>query len=387
VSLSNFEAEITNSFVTFYDQVKQVPVSQFDSGSTEHEIRRKRLFASLGVSPNTVKGSRILEIGPGGGSNAEIILRWLPEKLTLLDGSLTAISQLQSRFQDEKVEIILGDFLTNLPNEFFDIIIAEGCVPGQKNPSRLVSSLSQRLAVNGQLIITTQTSISLLSEILRRIIAIVLIDKKQDKFEENISVLSEYFKPSLNSLEGMSRPVRDWVIDVLIHPWEVGNHLFSPIDALAAVGKDFDIIATRPNTFLNQEWYKTDVKEKSVMTEGIEKNFQIESCLLLDYRQSEWAGEGFDKDQADLLQSLCNAVYKLHCTTQVYDSTHVFELLDLLNRILETIEGNFPSAHESLKDFALNFERFVEFPQKQYFSSFHNWFGRGQQYLSLMRLK
>lgn len=384
--MQNSDQDQTNSFVGFYDQVQQVPVSQFDSGSATHKIRRLRLLTSLGISPSTIKGSKILEIGPGGGDNAEVVLSWLPKKLSLVDGSKTAISQLKSRFHQHEVEIIHGDFLKCLPNEQYDLIIAEGCVPGQKNPKSLVAALCERLALNGQLVITTQTSESLLSEILRRIVAKYLMERA-DSFEEKVSLLSDFFGPSLWSLAGMSRPVEDWVIDVLVHPWELGNHVFSPKDAIEATGFDIELIATRPQIFINDYWYKNDIGRESLVTRSFKDGVEHETYKFLDYRQTQQNSGTLTPQEAKKLSTACQNIYNLHTKYTIDNQIHATELINELELILKIINTTFPLTCASLEDFIKNFRKLFENPTVDPFSQFHLWFGRGQQYLSLMKVR
>lgn len=384
--LSHDEGQ-TNSFVDFYDETNYVPVSQVDSGSDIHELRRKRLFTSLGVPPYAIRDSRVLEIGPGGGANAEILLRLKPKHLTLLDGSSAAIAKLKARFMADNVRIIEGDFSSSIPNETFDIIIAEGCIPGQKMPNEVLSQLSKHVAIDGHLIFTTQTSISLLPEILRRIIAKVILADTESTFNDKVNVLTRYFKPSLESLVGMSRLHQDWVVDVLIHPWEMGRHVFTADEALDAIGNKFDVIGSRPEIFLDQSWYKQDLGEFSNKTTGFRKMNKASSSILMDYRLDKFNFSELSFHNAEALEAACSTIYKIHEKFKPSNRNDIEELLSELRDIAELIKGVFPQTLTSLNDFIDNFPKLLEKPDVQLFDTFHLWFGRGQQYISVIRKK
>lgn len=384
--LSNDQGQ-TNSFVGFYDETNYVPVSQEDTGSDIHELRRKRLFTSLGVPPYAIRDSRVLEIGPGGGANAEILMRLNPKSLTLLDGSSAAISELKARFMADNVRIIEGDFSSSIPNETFDIIIAEGCIPGQKMPEEVLSQISQHVAVDGHLIFTTQTSVSLLPEILRRIIAKVILADSEATFEDNVDLLVRCFKPSLESLVGMSRPHQDWVVDVLIHPWELGRHIFTADQALDAIGDDFDVIGSRPEIFLDQSWYKQDLESFSKKTTGFRKMNKTSSSILIDYRLDKFNSSGLSFHDAEALDAACSSIYKIHEKFNPSSKNDIEELVGKLRDISELIQDVFPQTLISLNDFISNFPKLLEKPDAQVFDTFHHWFGRGQQYLSVIRKK
>jgi 2-polyprenyl-3-methyl-5-hydroxy-6-metoxy-1,4-benzoquinol methylase len=384
--LSNDKGQ-TNSFVGFYDETNYVPVSQEDTGSEIHELRRKRLFVSLGVPPIAIRDSRVLEIGPGGGANAEILLRMNPKCLTLLDGSSVAIAELKARFMASNVKIIEGDFSSNIPNETFDIIIAEGCIPGQKKPEKVLSKISQHVSIDGHLIFTTQTSVSLLPEILRRIIAKVILEDFDATFDDRVDLLVKFFKPSLESLVGMSRPHRDWVVDVLIHPWEIGSHIFTADQALNAIGDNFDVIGSRPEIFLDQSWYKQDLEGFSNKTTGFKKMNKTSTSFLIDYRLDKSNSSELSFHDAEALDVACSTIYKIHEKFNPNSESDIEDLISGLRNISELIQNSFPQTFISLIDFITNFPKLLEKPEVQAFDTFHHWFGRGQQYLSVIRKK
>ncbi len=381
----NQDKNQTNSFVDFYDESNFLPVSQKDTGSEIHELRRRRLFTSLSVPPSAIRGSRVLEIGPGGGANAELLLRFNPYSLTLLDGSSTAVTELKARFMQDNVTIIQGDFLSEIPDESFDLIIAEGCLPGQKIPGAVLSKMSEHVAINGQIIFTTQTSVSLLAEILRRIITKVVLENSKATLENKVDVLVAYFKPSLDSLIGMSRPYKDWVVDVLIHPWENGCHVFTADQALEAVGKNFDVVACRPELFLDQSWYKQDLGGFSNKTLGFKARYTTASAILIDYRLNSPSTSELSVDEAELLEARCASVYILHNRFNPKSEKDSQELLKELRLISDLIQSVFPQTYNALMDFIESYPKLLANPTTQVFGSFHEWFGRGQQYLSIIR--
>ena len=81
------------SFVDFYNKHGISPVSQNISNLEEHFKRRNSLLTSLGIPAIFVKGSSVLEFGPGSGHNATYIASLSPNRYHLVDGSDVGIRE------------------------------------------------------------------------------------------------------------------------------------------------------------------------------------------------------------------------------------------------------------------------------------------------------
>jgi hypothetical protein len=384
----------TNSFVEFYDSIEHVPVSQHDFGTQLQVTKRVRLYSGLGIPSLAFRNSSILEIGPGGGQNAQALLGMKPRKLSLFDGSRTAVNNLELLFlpsENNIVEIIHGDMNIDLPEETFDFVIAEGCIPGQKNPEGSILTISQRVGTNGILVFTTQTATSLLAEILRRIIAKRIIELSNGDQELYIKSLIEFFTPSFLALPGMTRSPRDWVLDVLVHPWEKGNHIFTILDAYKQLEKNFTIIGTRPEISLDTSWYKTDVKTAWGKSQTILDQYEVASVTFLDYRkqsnsENPYQYSLFSLSEIKDIETYCGEIYSLHNSIQENHWNDLPTLHSLIQSIDKIISVKFPKTHLSITDYLQALPELIENPNKDMLSDFHSWFGRGQQYVSVMRI-
>ena len=323
----------SNSYISFYDEQQEVPVNQIDSGSIAHKLRRQRLFSSLGIPRLAFYGKRVLEVGPGVGDNAKLLLANNLKSLVLFDGSKTAIEILNKKFATEiaeqKVFIKQLDINNEEIEERFDIVICEGMVPGQYDSHLTVNKLKTLVDVNGILIISTQSYISVLSETLRRIIGKSIINKCAGDREKAIELCTNFFAPSFDSLKNKSRLDRDWVIDVLIHDWDKfrGAHVYEISDAVKDMGKNFEILNTLPDFAKNLHWYKQDIEVQSIKTKKVLENYEIDRLLLFDYRTDQSSIQSLSVKErlsiSNRLNFLCMSIYNLHISNEPFTKSKV----------------------------------------------------------------
>jgi 2-polyprenyl-3-methyl-5-hydroxy-6-metoxy-1,4-benzoquinol methylase len=385
----------SNSYISFYDEQQEVPVNQIDSGSIAHKLRRQRLFSSLGIPRLAFYGKRVLEVGPGVGDNAKLLLANNLKSLVLFDGSKTAIEILNKKFATEiaeqKVFIKQLDINSEEIEERFDIVICEGMVPGQYDSHLTVNKLKTLVDVNGILIISTQSYISVLSETLRRIIGKSIINKCAEDREKAIELCTNFFAPSFDSLKNKSRLDRDWVIDVLIHDWDKfrGAHVYEISDAVKDMGKNFEILGSLPDFAKNLHWYKQDVEVQSIKTKKVLENYEIDRLLLFDYRTDQSSIQSLSfKERISIsnrLNFLCMSIYNLHISNEPFTKSKVIILEKYLDELIVLSEYFSVKTVSSLQDYRSHISYLLETSDLNVLKDFHNWWGRGQQYISFER--
>jgi 2-polyprenyl-3-methyl-5-hydroxy-6-metoxy-1,4-benzoquinol methylase len=385
----------SNSFTSFYDQQGEVPVHQIDSGSISHIRRRTRLYQGLGLPKIAFRGKKVLEIGPGNGENAEVLLEFQPEKLTLIDGSESAIDILSKKFRSveskAKVEIIFHDINAEPIKKLFDIVVCEAMLPGQIDPSRALFEVKSLVANDGILVITTQSAISALSELLRRIIGKAIIDNCHGDTESAITQCTEFFIPSFASLSGKTRANRDWVIDVLIHPWENGMHIFELDTAFEVLSKEFNILGSSPEFCRDMGWYKQDLGETSRKTSLVLQAYQNEKLLLIDYRIDETSLMNMDpKENLPIalsrdLDLLSRRVYDLQNTASILNESQVHELEIILDQLVELTSQFSLETSTAIKNYRTHISTILKSFDTDLLGDFHRWWGRGRQYVSFER--
>ena len=97
----------------------------------------------------------------------------------------------------------------------YDIVICEAWLGIVKKERKLITKLGKFVKKDGILIITASSSISFLSNILRRFIG-VCVTQNINSFEKKTNFLINFYKNHLETMKNMSCPYKDWVQDCLI---------------------------------------------------------------------------------------------------------------------------------------------------------------------------
>jgi hypothetical protein len=197
--------------------------------------------------------------------------------------------------------------------------------------------------------------------------------------QQNFTIedLEQFFSKDFESLDGMTRTSRDWVLDSVVNPW-IGK-LFSIEDACMASKLDFRPISMTPNLHLDKAWYKNVYNNKS------EKMFWVESYRkrcheLIDYSVTTDSIASYEQNA--LLIDFCSQIFS---EMQIMISSNS---LISSTRILEIIARMFVECHQlniSTERALKSFVEFVETGEKTALADFQPFWGRGQQYLCFER--
>jgi hypothetical protein len=155
------------------------------------------------------------------------------------------------RSRCEVVESLIEAYASD---ERFDLVLCEGTIPGQLDPVAFARRIGRFAAPSGALVVTTQDAASSLAELVRRLVAAHVVSRERPVAEQ-LERLKPIFAPHLATLEGMSRPLEDWILDNIVQPYH--GELFplaTAIDALRADG--FEVYETSPRFFTDWRWYK-----------------------------------------------------------------------------------------------------------------------------------
>jgi SAM-dependent methyltransferase len=263
----------------FYQQHQIAPVRQNITDLEAHFQRRAFLYRQLGLWPNSIRGKRVLEVGPGTGENVLYTASLKPATYVLVEPNGTARESLEARFPDGSLEISPATVETFTAEEAFDVVICEGLLGlSGRNPRALVTALGNQVAIGGVLVITCIDAISDCSEVLRRALAQRYINKSAS-LEENVKTLTPIFAPHLATLKGMTRSVEDWILDNLLNPASIGP-TFSIPDALTHVDGSFEVLGCSPRFLLDWRWYKDSTPGNAWAIESYWRNCHN----LYDYR-------------------------------------------------------------------------------------------------------
>jgi len=370
------------AFLDFYDQINKVPVSQGNAGSSQHFTQRTSLYRTLGITPLMVKGRDVLEVGPGSGDNALHIASWLPNSIRFIDGARASVNSIETKIEQGiyglNADIIYQDVSLSPVKGQFDVVLFEGLLPGQEHPKVFLNNVLTTVKPGGVAVFTTVSAVSYLSEICRRVL-LPLVKKILKNQDELMPTLINLFQPSFDSLSGMTRKHEDWILDNIIHDW-TNNGLFTIEDALKALPENFSILSTSPNFLQDWRWYKE--ADKSNVTYS--NSYHVWSGYLLDYRSQP--EKTFSINESYLLEKLSQNAMVIHDRFRNTSSfEHLGEFISCLEQISELVSDKMPETSQSIIDFIHGIEKLKTGDIAADFSSFHQWFGRGQQYISVVK--
>lgn len=376
---------MTRPFLDYYRTHEISPVNQDLSDLGRHLERRESLYLSLGVVPAFVTGRSVIEFGPGSGHNSIYTSTLRPRRYILVDGNpsgLRGTRDVLDRFAPEPEACVLVESLIEAyaSDERFDLVLCEGTIPTQMDPSAFCRRVAGFTAEGGILIVTTQGSATSLGELLRRVVAAQLVSRTAS-VSDQLAVLTPYFAPHTATMLGMSRSVEDWVLDNIIQPF-VGN-LYSPAQAIDDLRTDgFQVYNASPKFFTVWRWYKRLVGADRDIGPTVQSEYFANLLNLMDYRL-----EGGAKHSADVgehISVLADTFYKTLTRVEIENASYgpVFEQLrEIADAIRPVSSTTAASIDEALAvcDAARDGS---ELPHTPAFTSF---FGHGQQYLSFVR--
>ena len=369
---------MSSDFIEFYGRHKISPVAQDVSNLDVHFSKRRALLISLGIMPMQLEGSRILEFGPGSGHNALYFASLNPSKYDLVEGNLTGFNRTKELLSEsantEVIHCLFQEFETN---EKYDLVWAEGCIPHNRNVSHLLNKVAEHTKLGGLLCVSTISGLSWLSEIFRRLIFLKYFKPKC----EGIQILPEvreFYSKQLLNLKGMSRPIDDWLLDNIFQPLQK-RELLSFADVIKSIGNHYQVVGTSPKFLIDWRWYKEIPADPLTYNEHALASYYTTNINQLDYR---YVLPSHSFEIGYTLELIGARAWGYMCEIEsgkIESWDLFFSLVDELKGILRQISSPTLFAIEEacgvLKE-EINLENICEFSQ---------WWGRGQQYVSLLR--
>lgn len=375
------------AYLDFYGKHQIIPVRQDISNMVKHFNRRGNLYKQIGIPPVLLKDKSIIEFGPGSGDNAIYTASLKPSRYVLVDGNLASISELHKKldegcFGEVTPEICNSNILGYQDDRQFEVVFCEGVIPNQENPPAFLKKIASFAAPGGVVCITTMSPLSSLAEVCRRVIRPFFSQ------EINCAVIEavKFFREDLLSLAGMSRLHEDWVLDVVLHPWEKNVYFSMPM-AIEAVSDNFDFYASSPSFLMDWRWYKS-VNGSEFGTNEIAANaYDRNSLLLIDYRVDPTEITLPVRGNWLSLEEGCNEAHNIHLGIWLdgdIDAIYT-KFLPLIGGISKQLGNILPITARSLQDFISGMHEMKTKGLQADFGSFRTWFGRGQQYVSFIR--
>jgi len=379
---------ISRPYLDYYSSNKIIPVKQDVSDLSVHLKRRSILYHYLHIPPTAVRGRRVLEIGPGTGDNAIHIAALMPDWYVLLDGNPYSIAAVKERLSDNRykfhliphLECIEADVLTYRDNRRYDLVICEGVIPAQTDPTVCLQRSAGFVDRGGLLIVTAHSAISLFAEVCRRLLKPIFA-RRATSPEDLRDQLMTFLTPHLQTLPGRSRVIEDWVRDNMFQPWP-RSVVFTIEDIITAIGKEFDIYGTSPQFIQDFRWYKAAVVDTLSLNDLAKAQAAQWSALFIDYRIEPGEFQSFDA--TDLETECLKILTDTHAAWTDDDLERVAACVNRVQAVGQELRSILPLTSESIQDFVIGTNALLDGKSIK-FNTFTSWFGRGQQYVSLLR--
>jgi ubiquinone/menaquinone biosynthesis C-methylase UbiE len=368
-------------FISFYDSIGFAPTRQDSAHAETHDERRAVLYRSLGIPSIAIRGSRVIEFGPGSGENCESVMRQKPSHYTLVDGSRAVLDQLRERlggFQGDSLSFSLSDIHQYSDDDTYDLVICEGVLPMQQDPKGMANHVMQFARPGGVVVMTCFDSCSSFSEWCRRFIAQHVFGDLAFSMEL-VEKLTGFFGRDLSFLPGMSRQPGDWVIDTLINPW-VGQ-FFSLRDALDVSSGQAEFLGSSPRFFQDWRWYKDPSNlDNKWNLDMIDSELRVNSYMFLDRRITR--SGLIDGEVAERLSLLTTQL--VDRIRQGVDGGHEYSTSEFgedIEVIAECVRNVSDDSHASLQGLV----RWAASGNPKDLDPFRSMWGRGQQFISVVK--
>lgn len=372
-------------YLDYYTNQRIIPVRQDLSDIDAHFIRREGLYRCLGLVPSLLSGRRIVEIGPGTGDNAVHTARLEPSEYLLIDGNPESIKALRAKIASgmlpPTVAVEACDILGFTKDAHFDLVLCEGVVPIQSDPAAFLRHVARLCRAGGVMVLTTVSATSVLAEVCRRMIK-PIVAANHPSFDALLAYLTDFFKPDLDTLKGMTRRHEDWVLDCIMHPWGNGQ-LFGIPDAIDAIADDFDFHGASPNFMTDWRWYKAITEQDFGFNRIARETYWHVSAATIDYRCDPRAALRCDGRQ---LEALCGRAVACHTDAwESHEPAAIDRFIGLVAEIADFVRPALPDTARALNAFVDGAGQLRQGAVPEHLRDFRPLFGRGQQYASFIR--
>ncbi|WP_455757113.1 class I SAM-dependent methyltransferase [Sulfurimonas sp.] len=384
---------LTNDYIEHYKKNKISPVRQVLNDFDKHIAIRIRLYQSLGLLKSSFKDKKVLEVGPGSGFNALVTMGLDLEKYLLIEANETAIVQMQELFKTYNVNLenieIKNIFLEEYADDnIFDIVICENMLPWIQNNYELLQKIDKHISSDGVIVIGCSDEISSFFDLSRRLLANILLQRtKNDTFDEKIEILVSAFSSHLDTLKGFGRLKEDWCADNLLGN-AVYNANLSVADVIDFFKDKYSFIGMSPSILCDETWHKE--VEVSITRYN---QVKIEKFMQIWHNFMHYKSFNARREQSDnlKLRKLCRTYFNM-----IKESEKIYSVnsRDGIIKVLKEISTNLQiSNNDELSLISIN--ELIDFLSKDEitidsisngFKSFHAAYGRGIQYLSMLKV-
>lgn len=375
-----------NEYLKFYTEHQISPVHVNLEEWEQHVKKRKNLYRQLGIPQLAVRGSEILEIGPGGGHNSlPLIIESGAKHIDLVEPNEVGRKELQQVFKQygiaEDKYTIHPELLENFKaDKKYDIIIAEGFLMCLKNWKECLEKLREFSTKNSIIIITCADELGLYVEQMKRLVSWYLI-KDIKEYDEKVRVLEEQFERQLKYLPARSRSVKDWVQDQMLNKAYIIPNQMNMRDAMEVYRNEFDVLGSSQNIFTDYSWYKDMAYD--FMT-AYECQYEQKKHMFLLAGEYEEIVHSIEDNQKleKIVRELNQLARQMEEEGNTDKGDEILKKLEELNAC-DVISERLKIFNEQLKEILLCLQSEQEIPWDKY-QIYSQSFGKSMQYLSFV---
>jgi hypothetical protein len=373
-------------FVEYYNMYGISPVAQNMANPDSHFAKRRALLISLGIIPSFVKSMDIIEFGAAGGENTFYLATLDPKYIDIVEASIIGYSRAKQQLnQFNNVKIFLERFEDFNIDKAYDLVWAEACIPHNINPLKILTTVSSFTKLGGVFCVTNITGISSLSEIFRRIIYFKHFKNDHHGIEITPKIM-KFYESQLLNLPAMTKSSEDWILDNIFQPF-IGRDLLTTPDTILTLEDNFDYYSASPGFCIDTRWYKEVPTDTVSINQYALDQYYKSSLNQIDKRFD------FQKNSIDAgiaLDEIGKQAWKLALEIEIAASNNVNldscvnNFVILIEKLVFLIKDLSPQTVIAINE-GINMITTSKLPTDC--NNFSNWWGRGQQYLSLIRTK
>lgn len=372
----------------FYLTNKISPVRQDISDIQRHLERRQSLYRRLGLPRQFITGKSVLEVGPGSGHNSLYVAACLPTKLNLVEPNPVGregIAELYHQFDPPHTSpLIIAESLETLnQDQEYDIAIAEAWLGSTDHEISLIKKLSAMVRPGGILILTLQSPVGMLANVLRRLLTYELVSEEVN-IASKTRILMTAFSTHLHSMPAMSRLHEDWIQDNLLNPAALTGVLTPAV--LLHTLPNFDVYETYPRIMTDWRWYKELTGAERSLNPVLIQCWQDQTHNFLN-THSPVTHQSAHGDFNNKIESASNKLinYLIECETRGLTPDKQKCLL-IVNNIYELLAGANNQDANAIAEFIAIYEKNrIQATEVATMKLFGQVFGRELVYISLIR--
>lgn len=363
------------------------PVRQDITDLEKHMQRRGSLYRSIGLPAAFILGKNVLEVGPGSGHNSLYVASSMPKHLVLVEPNPTGragISDLYAHFdRPHTVPTIIPEALEEFTTDpIYDVVIAEAWLGVPDHEKSMMRKLSGFVKPGGLLITTATSPVSMLPNILRRILASRIITGLTT-IDEQTAVLASAFASHLNTMTAMSRLHVDWIQDTLLNPAFLTGGLTPPA-LFDILGADFSVYQSYPRLYTDWRWYKELYGNYRDFNGTYETSYFASLHNTVNFRKAyPDRAPGQNRELEELCNDLIYHVSEADNAQKLVDTDFIF---DICGRIADNTDTFDSELREAIDEFIGLFGRDHYVPDDiASMEKLKGLFGRELIYLSCIR--